>query len=111
VSDITERLRNLVYLEQDYDSVMEAADEIDRLRAELYDAQSGELKNALAVGQCCIELQESRKEIDSLRAELDALRGQDPVGYVRWWETSRGRRGDIYETSEMTEYVTTHCAD
>lgn len=35
MSDITERLRNLVYLEQDAYSVMEAADEIDRLRAEL----------------------------------------------------------------------------
>ncbi|MDQ5959383.1 MAG: hypothetical protein QG592_462 [Pseudomonadota bacterium] len=33
MSDITERLRNLVYLEQDAEAVMEAADEIDRLRA------------------------------------------------------------------------------
>lgn len=35
MSDITERLRDLVYLEQDADAVMEAADEIDRLRADL----------------------------------------------------------------------------
>lgn len=40
MSDITERLRNLVYLEQDAESVMEAADEIDRLRAELAEAKA-----------------------------------------------------------------------
>jgi hypothetical protein len=45
--------------------------ERDALREKLEEAERGELKNALAVGQACIELQECRKECAEI---LEALR-------------------------------------
>jgi len=54
-------------------------DAIRALRYALHDAEAGELKNALAVGQVCIELNEERRANEALRAaavesERDAAR-------------------------------------
>lgn len=50
--------------------VTQAIEAIRALRAALQDAETGELKNALAVGQACIELQEERRANEALRAAL-----------------------------------------
>lgn len=54
-----------------------------RLSAALKQSEAGELKNALAVGQACIELQEERNENDRLRAENARL--QESESRLQAW--------------------------
>lgn len=52
------------------------SDELDSLRIALKESESGELRNALAVGQAVIELQEERKELDRLRTANARLQAE-----------------------------------
>lgn len=66
----------------------EAIEAIRALRAALHDAESGELKNALAVGQVCIELNEERRANEALRAE--AVESERDAARYRWMRDSQG---------------------
>lgn len=80
------------------DQAQSLVDAIRALRAALQDAETSELKNALAVGQACIELIEERRANEALRAAL--AESEREVAVYRDWHDdvmAKCRANDFFD--------------